>query len=69
MSSIGTPGDPADIPAHPEEIKATYDLRVGNMISLKGSARITPAGVVTTGMMVALIMLAAGYAISLRRRR
>ena len=44
-----------DIPTHPEEMKATYNLRVGKSISLQGSARITPAGVVTTGIMICLI--------------
>jgi hypothetical protein len=58
----------ADIPAHPEEMKATYDLRVGKMISLKGSARITPAGVVTTGIALSLVALAFGFAIARSRR-
>lgn len=31
-----------DIPTHPEEMKAVYNLRVGKSISLQGSARLTP---------------------------
>ncbi|RDJ27653.1 hypothetical protein DWF00_12030 [Bosea caraganae] len=49
------------IPTHPEEMKASFNLRVGKSISLQGSARITPAGVVTTGLMISAIVLAFGY--------
>lgn len=56
--------------AHPEEIKSVFDLRVGKHISLQGSARITPAGVISTGIAVAAMALAFGYlAGSTRRRR
>ena len=47
-----------DIPTHPEEMKANYDLRIGKSISLQGSARITPAGVVTIGITTLLVALA-----------
>ena len=47
-----------DIPTHPEEMKATYNLRIGKSISLQGSARITPAGVVTVGITTLLVALA-----------
>lgn len=57
-----------DIPSHPEEMKATYDLRIGKFISLQGSARITPAGIVTTGITVALVALAVSLLSSDRRR-
>lgn len=43
--------------AHPEEMRATYALRLGSKITLSGTARITPAGVVTTGIAVSLILL------------
>ncbi|HEY6631707.1 MAG TPA: hypothetical protein VIZ90_09665 [Rhizobiaceae bacterium] len=54
------PTSPADedMPTHPEEMKATYNLRVGKSISLQGSARITPAGVVTIGVTTLLVALA-----------
>jgi hypothetical protein len=51
----------SDIPTHPEEIKAKYDLRIGKSISLQGSARITPAGIVTASicfLTVALVLMA-----------
>jgi len=56
--------------AHPEEIKSVFDLRLGKHITLQGSARITPAGVISAGIAVAAMTLALGYlAASTRRRR
>jgi hypothetical protein len=57
-----------DIPTHPEEMKTTYNLRIGNSISLQGSARITPAGIVTVGVTTLLVALAF-TALSARRTR
>jgi len=58
------------IPSHPEEIKSVFDLRVGKHITLQGSARITPVGVISAGIAVAAMTLALGYlAASSRRRR
>jgi hypothetical protein len=57
-------------PTHPEEMKSVFDLRVGKHITLQGSARITPAGVISTGIAVAAVALAFGYlASSVKRRR
>ncbi len=57
-------------PAHLEEMKSVFDLRVGKHITLQGSARITPAGVISTGIAVAAMALAFGYlASSVNRRR
>lgn len=65
-----TPLPPADndIPTHPEEMKATYNLRIGKSISLQGSARITPAGIVTVGVTTLLVALAFA-ALAPRRRQ
>ncbi len=57
-----------DIPTHPEEMKPSVNLRVGNSISLQGSARITPAGIVTTGITIALVALAVAALLPPRRR-
>lgn len=57
------------VPSHPEEIKSTFDLRVGKHIALQGSARITPAGVISTGLAVAAMTFALGHLISSTRRR
>lgn len=61
---------PAD-PSHPEEIKSVFDLRLGKHVTLQGSARITPAGVISAGIAVAAMTLALGYLASsiMRRRR
>jgi hypothetical protein len=55
--------------SHPEEIKATWDLRLGKTITLQGSARCTPAGVVTAGMAVSAILLATTALVRAARRR
>ncbi|CAN7184017.1 hypothetical protein LJR030_000368 [Rhizobium sp. LjRoot30] len=60
---------PTASPSHPEEIKSTFDLRVGNHITLQGSARITPAGVICTGIAVTAMTFALGYLISSARHR
>lgn len=61
--------DPLPAPAHPEEIKATFDLRVGNHISMKATARITPQGVISTGIAIAAMTFALGYLVVSSRRR
>jgi hypothetical protein len=47
----------ASAPPHPEEIRASMDLRIGSSVSLKATVRTTPAGLVTAGVMVAAIVL------------
>jgi hypothetical protein len=51
-----------DVPIHPEEMKTTFNLRIGKSVSLQGSARITPAGVITTGIMARLFVMAVAWA-------
>lgn len=58
-----------DVPTHPEEISASFDMRVGKHITLQGRARITPAGVVCAGIAVAIMTLAAGALVAPLRRR
>ena len=57
-----------DIPTHPEEMKASYNLRIGKSISLQGSARITPAVIVTVGVTTLLVALAFAAQAPGRRR-
>lgn len=61
----------AEPAAHPEEMRATYEVRLGERITLQGSARITPAGVISLGLAAAAITLAAcwGAALVHRSRR
>lgn len=42
---------------HPGEMRASVAFRVGNSMSLTATVRTTPAGLVTTGIMVAAINL------------
>lgn len=69
--SVAEEGSSPDVPSHPEEMKSVFDLRVGKHIRVQGTARITPAGVISAGIAVAAVTLATGYLISaiLRRRR
>ena len=58
------------VATHPEEIKATFDMRVGKYVVMQSSARITPAGVISAGIATAAILLACGYLVaSIGRRR
>lgn len=59
----------ANVHSHPEEIKSVFDLRLGKHVTLQGSARITPAGVISAGIAVAAMTLALGYLASSGRRR
>ncbi len=58
MAKVTTSSADSDTPLHPEEMKATYKVRVGNMISVESTARITPAGVVAVGVTTLLVALA-----------
>ena len=55
-------------PYHPEEMKAIWDVRVGKHITVQGSARWTPAGVVTAGIAASAILLAAATLVRAARR-
>ena len=52
-----TEGQHAGTPTHPEEIRGRMKFRVGKSVSLKATVRMTPAGLVTAGVMVAGIVL------------
>lgn len=63
MDNEPVPASPIeDIPTHPEEMKAAYNLRVGKSISLQASARLTPAGVITLGIAACSVILVAAFA-------
>ena len=57
------------VPAHPEELKATYDYRIGKSISLQGTARMTPAGLVALAIAVSSILLSTAALIRAKRGR
>ena len=59
-----------EAPPHPEENRSEFDLRVGTHITLQGKARITPAGLICSGLAVAMVTCALAYlARSVPRRR
>lgn len=40
---------------HPEEMRATVRLRIGNLASLDATARATPAGLIAVGLLITAI--------------
>src|SRR3954449_9838281 len=58
-----------DSPTHPEETKARVKLRIGKRVSLMATARTTPAGLVSVGVMVAAILLSAAALVHTARRK
>lgn len=52
-----------------EEIRSDFDLQIGRHITLRGSASITPKGVVYTGVAIALMTVALGCLLSSTARR
>lgn len=58
----------ADPATHPEEMRASYELRLGERVSMRATARITPAGVICVGLAAASITLAACFGAALIRR-
>jgi len=56
-------------PSHPEEIRADYELRLGKLITVQASARITPAGVISAGIAAAAIIVAVGFLLSSKGSR
>lgn len=61
--------DAADAPlTHPEEMRAAFDLRIGESINLKGTARVTPAGLICAGIAGVAVLAAATALIRAARR-
>lgn len=52
---------------HPEEMRATFSLKVGNTVSMQATARMTPAGIVAIGLMVGATAIAALALLRARR--
>jgi hypothetical protein len=52
------PGHTSETAApHPEEMRATVDLRIGKSVSFTATARATPAGLATAALLVAAILI------------
>lgn len=56
-------------PSHPEEMKAGFQLRWGDRMDMRGQARMTPAGLVTAGLAVSVMLLAFGFVLRSARGR
>lgn len=56
-------------PPHPEEMKGRVELRIGERTVLSASVRTTPAGLVTTGIMVGAILLSAAALVRAARKQ
>ena len=53
---------------HPEEIRGDFDLSIGKNIRLTGHGRLTPAGIVTMGIVTVGILLSAAAVVRAARR-
>ncbi|MFG1299712.1 hypothetical protein V5F49_07935 [Xanthobacter sp. V3C-3] len=52
------PNDAApSAPYHPEEMKATWEFKLGRSVTIQATARWTPAGVVTAGIAASAVLL------------
>lgn len=54
---------------HPEEMNASLHLRIGSNVSLHATARATPAGLVSVGVLVAAVLLSAAALVRAARHR
>ena len=61
-------GQAARASAHPEEIRAKVKLRLGNRSRLNATLRMTPAGLVSAGIMTAAIFLSIAALVRAARR-
>jgi hypothetical protein len=62
-------GQAASASAHPEEIRAKVNLRLGKRNRLNATLRTTPAGLVSAGIMTAAIFLSIAALVRAARRR
>jgi hypothetical protein len=63
-----TEGQPESAPVHPEEIRASVDLRIGQNVALRATVRTTPVGLVTAGVVVAVVLSITALVRAIRRR-
>ncbi len=54
--------------AHPEEMRATVDLRIGNSVSIKATARATPAGLIAAALLISVVLIPAVWLFRTRAR-
>jgi hypothetical protein len=54
--------------SHPEEIRGGFEVRLGDKINLKGQGRITPAGIISAGIITVAILVATTALVRAARR-
>lgn len=59
----------APTPEHPEEMIADVGFRFGELAEFRARARCTPAGIITTGLAAAGVLLAAARLVQAINRR
>jgi hypothetical protein len=62
-TEVGTPI------THPEEMRASVSLRLGNNAALQATARATPAGMVTMGILASTVILSVAALVWAARRQ
>ena len=60
--------DAEPAPTHPEEMKAVFNVRLGNSFSMESSARMTPAGFIAMGLAISATLLAVAAVVRASRR-
>ena len=53
---------------HPEEMRAAVDLTIGKSVSIKATARATPAGLATAALLVAAVLVPMAWLARARAR-
>ncbi|MBS9477423.1 hypothetical protein [Ancylobacter radicis] len=73
-SSAGERPAPGEAPsgparaAHPEEMKASAEIRLGRALTMSATARITPAGMIAVGLATGVILLGVAAVVRAGRR-
>ena len=60
--------DAEPAPTHPEEMKAVFNVKIGNSISMQSSARMTPAGFIAMGLAISAVLLAVAAVVKASQR-
>jgi uncharacterized protein (UPF0218 family) len=62
-------GDSVTAASHPDEMRADIEAKFGSLGSLKLSARTTPAGLASVGVLVAAVLLSTAVLVRAARGR
>jgi hypothetical protein len=63
------PGDRSDTAApHPDEMRAAVDLTIGKSVSIRATARATPAGLAAAALLIAAILVPVAWLARARAR-